>query len=84
MLQIAATERHAASVVAHCVHRSRAAGAAALYGRVEPRLLPALAQRPCLFRFAPGQLLVHARRGEIVDSIVKGNALLTRMDGEWW
>jgi hypothetical protein len=84
ILQLAAAERDAGVVLEQCAHRSREEGAAGLYGRVEPRLLPALGARPCLLRFAPGRLLVHSRRAEIVDAVLRGDALLTRMDGEWW
>jgi hypothetical protein len=84
LLQLAAADRDAGLVLEQLAHRARAEGAAGLYGRIEPRLFAPLSERPCLIRFAPGWMLVHSRREEVVSAIVSGSALLTRMEGEWW
>jgi hypothetical protein len=55
-----------------------------VYGRVEPRLVGPLSERRTLLRFGDGRMLVQARRDELVDAILRGDALLTRLDGEWW
>ena len=62
---------------------ARAAGAAALYGRVEPRLLRPLAERHAIFRYAGGAL-VHASEPAIAMLATSRHALLTRLEGEWW
>ena len=84
LLQFAATEQGAETVFDQLAYRARELGAAGLYGRIEPRLVGPLSTRGCLIRFGDGRLLVHSTREEIVHAILSGNALLTRLDGEWW
>jgi hypothetical protein len=43
-----------------------------------------IASHRTFLRSHTGRLLVHARDGEILTAIRSGDALLTRMDGEWW
>jgi hypothetical protein len=51
---------------------------------VETHLMEALARHRVLVRNHPGRLLVHAPDTSIVGAIQAGDALLTRLDGEWW
>lgn len=83
VLQVAAADRAVGLVLDHLLHHAWAGSAAAVQGRVEPRLLESLAQRRCLMRFAGGSL-VHSRDQEILGAIASGRSLLTRLDGEWW
>jgi hypothetical protein len=62
---------------------ARAGGAAAVRGRLEPRLVAPAAARGCLFRYA-GQALVHGRDPAVVALSTSRHALLTRLEGEWW
>ena len=59
-------------------------GAAALYGRLEPLLVAPAVNAPSSIRPSDGRLLVHARDHELATVLRAGDALLTRMDGEWW
>jgi hypothetical protein len=83
VLQIAAAERDAAPVFAHLIHHASSAGAAAIRGRVEARILAALADRRILLRFT-GEALVHSRSEAILGAVASGSSLLSRLDGEWW
>jgi len=84
VLQVAAQPRHAQAVLDRLAHRAEELGAAGVYGRLEPRLVGPLSERRILLRFSHGRLLAHARDDDIVDSILRGEALLTRLDGERW
>jgi hypothetical protein len=84
LLQLAATDHGADVVFDQLVYRARQRGAAGLYGRMEPHLVGPVSRNRCLLRFSPGRLLVHSREQEIMDAILSGDALLTRLDGEWW
>jgi Acetyltransferase (GNAT) domain len=84
LLQFAARREEAELVYDQLVERARQQGAAALYGRVEPSILEAIASHRTLIRTHPGRLLVHAHDDEIIRAIQSGQALLTRLDGEWW
>jgi hypothetical protein len=85
VMQIAAKERDAAAVLDHLFHDAQSAGAAALAGQFEPSLFEALSQRwrRCFLHLS-GNFLVHSRNPEILNPILLGQAMITRMDGERW
>lgn len=83
VLQVAAGEGGAGAVLDHLFHHAQTSGAAALHGRVEPRLLESLTRRKCLL-IDRGRTLFHSRRPELVSTATSPDAFLTRMDGEWW
>jgi hypothetical protein len=58
-------------------------GAAAVRGRVDPRYLDELSARHCWFRREGTSLLVHSRHAEVREAIQRGDAFLSRLDGEW-
>lgn len=61
----------------------QALGAAAVRGRLEPHLVaPLTARRTWSCRGLPG--LFHARDRSLLAALALGEALITRMDGEWW
>ncbi len=84
VLQFAAPEKKAGIVLGRLRHGALERGAAGIYGRLEPRLVGPLSEQRTLLQLGPGRLLVTARDEAIVNAIVRGDALLTRMDGEWW
>ncbi len=83
VLQVAAADRDVSVVLDHLLHHAWSNGAAAVSGRIEPRLAEPLAQRRCLMKFT-GEALLHSPDQEILGAVATGNALLTRLDGEWW
>jgi len=84
VLQVAAADRHAGPVLDELLHHAWSHGAAAVVGRLEPRLLRPLANRRSLLRHAGASALAHSRNQEILYAIASGESLLTRLDGEWW
>jgi hypothetical protein len=83
VLQLAAGERDVDAVVGHMLHDARTRGAAALQGRMEPRLVESALSRRCLP--APNRwTLVHSRDPEILGAIGTRSSLLSRLEGEWW
>jgi hypothetical protein len=83
VLQVMGGEKDIGSVLDHLFHDADAAGAAALDGRVEPRLLEPLAERRCILRYA-GAAGVHSHNREILDAVVSRRSVFTRMDSEYW
>jgi hypothetical protein len=83
VLQILSRDRDVAPVLDHLFHHAERNGAAALDGRVEPRLLEPLWRRRCILRYT-GESLMHSREAEVIGAALSREALLTRMDGEWW
>jgi hypothetical protein len=83
VLQILSRERDLGRVLDHLLHDAESNGAAALDGRVEPRLLESLWRRRCILRYT-GESLMHSREAEVIGAALSRQALLTRMEGEWW
>jgi hypothetical protein len=83
VLQVAAAPANAGLVLDELFAHARAEGAAALAGRLEPHLSTPLRARRCLFR--PSEwALIHTDNTGVLSAIGFGEALLTRLDGEWW
>jgi len=83
VLQLAASNRDAGLVLDHLFRDAWARDAVAVQGRLEPRLLEPLSRRRCAMAYRGGSL-VHSRDKEIRAVINSGDALLTRLDSEWW
>jgi hypothetical protein len=82
-IQVAANKRAVDVVLDHLFREASRRGASAVRGRLERRLLPALAVRARFLRYTGGAL-AHSRSAEIMCAVRSSDALLTRMDGEWW
>jgi hypothetical protein len=83
VVHVAARDRHAGDVLDALFGDAVEHGGAGVQGRVEPRLLGALAERGSLFRFS-ARSLVHSRDPELLAVLAAGQALLTRLEGDWW
>jgi len=59
-------------------------GLTALAGRLEPQLLPILAERAGAVTRAGPWVLVHSPRPDVLAAIQRGDAFLSRLEGEWW
>jgi hypothetical protein len=83
VMQIAGARQDMPLVLGQLVRDAAAHGAVEVRGRVEPHLLPSLRELRC--RFIPIEsTLLHARDRSLLDAVLFGHALVTRMDGEWW
>jgi len=58
-------------------------GATAISGQVDPKFARLLAKNHCGFTWTGG-VLAHSRNPNISNAIHRGDAFLTRLDGEWW
>jgi hypothetical protein len=83
VIQVGAAPDDVAAVLDHLFREAEQAGAAALQGRVEPHTYPALSTRRCLFRRTEWAL-VRSDRTDVLAALGFGDALVTRMEGEWW
>lgn len=83
VLQVAAPMGDIGAVLDHLFRHADAHGAAAVLGRVEPSLIGELRQRRC-FLIPTDWCLVHARDPAVLAVLGTPQALITRLDGEWW
>jgi hypothetical protein len=84
VLQVACSERDADDVVDALLHHAFSEGACAVQGRLEGHVKRALSERRCLLHQAGYLALIHAREPDVLHAVQAGQALLTRLEGEWW
>lgn len=83
VLQIGARLGWLDAVYAHLLQHASRGGAIALVGRAEPPFVSELSDRGCLFHRGGPLMLLHAKRAEVLDPIYRGEAFLSRLEGEW-
>lgn len=83
VLQVGARDGHLDDVFGHLLQHASRRGAIALAGRADPRLVDELSDRGCLFHRRGPLMLVHAKRSEVLEPIFRGDAFLSRLEGEW-
>jgi hypothetical protein len=59
-------------------------GSFAVSGRLDPEFVPALSEAHCLFSFHGPQMLVYSKQPELLEAVQRGDAFLSRLEGEWW
>ncbi len=85
VVQIAATPQAIHAVLDHLFYHAWRRGAAAVSGQLDPAFFHALSNHYCLFHHCNGAwLLMHARDAMLLQAIDRGDAFLTRLEGEWW
>jgi hypothetical protein len=84
VVQVSARRHSAALVLNHLFHDARKCGALALSGQVQAELMDELVATRCIFRSQGLGVLVQSRNPELLASIHRGDARLSRLDGEWW
>ncbi|MGH9749796.1 MAG: hypothetical protein ACRD5D_06275 [Candidatus Polarisedimenticolia bacterium] len=84
VVQVGARPRALPGVLDHLAHHAWSRGAVAVSGQLDPATAHAYAAQGSLFHHdGASWFLVHARRPEILEAIRRGDAFLTRLEGEW-
>jgi hypothetical protein len=84
VLQIVARPDSMIEVLGHLFYTAWTEGSHAISGQQAPSLREALfSDNYCVFNTG-SWMLVHSRNLEILQSIFRGDALITRLEGEWW
>lgn len=84
VLQVAASKGRYGSVLDRLLQDAARHGAAGLRGRLDPRRIDEHASRRCWFAREGRCTLVHSREPGVLDAFRRGEAFLSRMEGEWW
>ncbi len=82
-VHIGARHESIKAVLEHLFQDAWRRGVVALSGRLEPRFTADFAQTYCLFHPRLCWMLVHSRDAEVLQAIHSGDAMLTRLEGEW-
>lgn len=86
VVQVGGRDDSIGSVLDHLFHDAWQGGAVAVSGQVDPAHMQVLSDACCIFRLDrhSGGVRFHSRRPDVVQSILRGDAFLTRLEGEWW
>lgn len=86
VVQVLARPDSVNEVLDHLFHDARQHGALALSGQMDPGVMQELSDRYCRFRLDPDSagVWVHSKHPELLQAILRGDALLTRLENEWW
>jgi len=82
-IHIGARHESMKAVLEHLFQDAWRRDVVALSGRLEPRFTAGFAQTYCLFHPRLCWMLVHSRDAEVLQAIHSGDAMLTRLEGEW-
>jgi hypothetical protein len=84
VLQFGARPGAAASVLNCLFHQARRQGAIAVSGGMAPDCAKELTDARCSFRWPGCAVVAHSRNNDILAAVHRGDAFLTRLEGEWW
>jgi GNAT superfamily N-acetyltransferase len=84
VVQLMAARVHLASVLGQLLHDAQAAGAVAVYGRADARVIEAdaLDNRTLLLPYT--RMLVHTKDDDLSLAMRSGDAVLTGLEGDTW
>jgi len=84
VVDVAAAPDKYGDVLDHLFYHAWERGLIAVRGRLTPRELPLLTEKRCVFESGGPWTVVHSRRRDVLDAIERGEARLSRLDGEFW
>jgi hypothetical protein len=84
LVQLAAADGAAGLLLDHLFFDARSRGAAAVSGRMDPALPRELSDHHCRFVCHSRGVLIHSRDDALLQAVHRGDAFLSRLDGEWW
>ncbi|HKQ30892.1 MAG TPA: hypothetical protein VJS66_06385, partial [Burkholderiales bacterium] len=85
VVQLGAKERYAEDVLQHLFHHAAIRGVVAVSGQVDPALFHAYSRKHCMFHHdGRSWMLFHSRHESLRQAIDRGQAFITRLEGEWW
>lgn len=84
VLQVAARRGAIREVLDDLAHDAWSNGASALSGRLDPRYAEEVSGDAAYFTYGKNRLLIHTKDSDLERAIYKGDAFLTRLEGEWW
>jgi len=71
------------AILEHLFQDAREQGVIALHGVADYRSISDFSDQGCFFTCRGGWALAHSRRSELLDILQRGEAFLSRLDGEW-
>jgi hypothetical protein len=83
VVQIGGGRQHVKDILDHLFYDAWSRGVVALHGVVNSRLMPDFSLKNCVFTCRGGWALAHSRKPELIELLNRGDAFISRLDGEW-
>ena len=83
VVQVGGDKKYTKAVLQHLFLDAREQGVIGLHGVVDRRHMADFSDSGCFFTCRGGWNVAYSRKPEILDALERGDALLTRLDGEW-
>jgi len=83
VLQLYANPGFEKQVLDRLFEDAGAQGVAVVSGRMEPGMMQAFSDRRCILQCGPEWVLVRSSRPDLLEALTKGDALLSKLEGEW-
>ncbi len=84
VLQFGARPASVRRVLNSLFQEARSQGAVAVSGELEPRFMKEIATSRCEFTWPGYAVLAQSRNPDLLNAVHRGDAFLTRLEGEWW
>lgn len=83
VVQIGGERQFIKDILDHLFHDAWNRGVVGLHGVVDSRLMGDFSDKNCFFACRGGWTVAHSRKPELLELLNRGDALLSRLDGEW-
>jgi hypothetical protein len=83
VVQIGSAAKSTKDVLDHLFYDATEQGVIALHGVVDSRRMADFSDKNCFFTCRGGWALAHSRKPELLETLERGEAFLSRLDGEW-
>ena len=83
VVQIGGDPKFTKDVLDHLFYDAWERGLIALHGVLDTRRMADFSDKNCFFTCRGGWAVAHSRKPEILEVLERGDAFLSRLDGEW-
>jgi len=83
VVQIGGQRKSTKDILDHLFYDAWSHGAIALHGVVPSHLMADFSEKNCFFTCRGGWTVAHSRKPELLEILERGDASLSRLDGEW-
>lgn len=81
--QVGGARRHVKEILDHLFYDAWSHGAIAVHGIADHRWMDDFSEKNCFFTCRGGWTVAHSRKPNFLELLNSGDALLSRLDGEW-
>lgn len=85
VIQVGATRASMNEILEHLFYHAWRRGAVAVSGQLDVTALAAFSDAGCVLRHDGGPgLLIHSKHPDVLNAVHRGDAFISRSEGEWW